>query len=595
MAQPTVESGQDLSLNDMKLDELSLDDDALFADLDNEVRLEGTGDGSLSMGGKDDLNLDFDVEAVAKPKGAAPAKSGNGKSADSGDALNLDLDDAKLGDGDLELNLDELPGPGGDLKLDLDEEAAGDLDLDLGEGAGDLNLDLDEPAAAKVSGGGAPRGDMLDLDLPDAGAGGDLNLDLNEAPAAAGSGDALDLDLPDAGLTGDDLDLDLEEPRAAAPEQASGDTLDLDISDAAPSSGAGGESLDLDIGEPAAPAGADLDLDLDMGEPAAPSQAMPATAPEPELETLELGEEPAPSAALSGAALPGAEAQPAVDLEDLSRPVGAEQLHEVELGEESPFAMPSGAGDEPLLDMEALPVADSGTQDEPGEFRAVPDVDLDAVDLSLDQTASEFKAVPDVDLDSADLSLDMPLAQTHGDEGAAMVAPGEMAGPSAPAGPAGPRLFTGMGTGGEGRLEMPQTELLELNLSDLEGNAAAPAEKWTAAPMAQAATAVRQAGRAAAAVPAAVSAALGSAVGSPVSSTVGSVLLSIPHQVQVRMGSVSLLGEEIMNLSHGSVVPLNRAVGEPVDLTLDGKTIAQGEIVVINGRNLGVRIVAVSQ
>jgi flagellar motor switch/type III secretory pathway protein FliN len=50
-----------------------------------------------------------------------------------------------------------------------------------------------------------------------------------------------------------------------------------------------------------------------------------------------------------------------------------------------------------------------------------------------------------------------------------------------------------------------------------------------------------------------------------------------------------------LNLSHGSVVPLNRAAGEPVDLTLDGKTIAQGEIVVINGRNLGVRIVSVSK
>jgi flagellar motor switch protein FliN/FliY len=70
------------------------------------------------------------------------------------------------------------------------------------------------------------------------------------------------------------------------------------------------------------------------------------------------------------------------------------------------------------------------------------------------------------------------------------------------------------------------------------------------------------------------------------------VLLGLPHQIQVRMGSVTLLGQDLLNLQNGSVVPLNRAVGEPVDLMLDGKTIAQGEVVLINGRNLGVRIVA---
>jgi flagellar motor switch/type III secretory pathway protein FliN len=33
-------------------------------------------------------------------------------------------------------------------------------------------------------------------------------------------------------------------------------------------------------------------------------------------------------------------------------------------------------------------------------------------------------------------------------------------------------------------------------------------------------------------------------------------------------------------------------VGDPVELVLEGRTIAQGEIVLINGRNLGVRILS---
>ena len=43
------------------------------------------------------------------------------------------------------------------------------------------------------------------------------------------------------------------------------------------------------------------------------------------------------------------------------------------------------------------------------------------------------------------------------------------------------------------------------------------------------------------------------------------------------------------------ILEFGRTVGEPVDLMLEGKAIAQGEIVLINGKNLGVRIVAVSK
>jgi flagellar motor switch protein FliN/FliY len=73
------------------------------------------------------------------------------------------------------------------------------------------------------------------------------------------------------------------------------------------------------------------------------------------------------------------------------------------------------------------------------------------------------------------------------------------------------------------------------------------------------------------------------------------ILLSIPHMLSVQVGTVSLEGRDVANLAYGSVVQLNRAAGEPVDLLLDGKAIARGEIVLINGKNLGVRIVALSK
>ncbi|MDH4246743.1 MAG: FliM/FliN family flagellar motor switch protein, partial [Deltaproteobacteria bacterium] len=68
------------------------------------------------------------------------------------------------------------------------------------------------------------------------------------------------------------------------------------------------------------------------------------------------------------------------------------------------------------------------------------------------------------------------------------------------------------------------------------------------------------------------------------------LLLSVPRKVNVEMGSVSLSGSEIMELSYGSIVQLEQTVGEPVELVLEGRIIARGEVVVINGRALGVRI-----
>jgi len=498
MAQPTVNSGQDASSNDLKLDDLSLDDEALFADLDNEVRLEGTGDDGPSQGVPGDLNLDFDVEAVAKPKGKAPAKPGNGGGTASSprasgtDDLGLDLDDTLTGKGDIDLNLDDLTSRGGELSLDLEETAG-------------------TSGRTPTAEAGAAEGDLLDLDISDASVGNlDLGLDLASATAPAGMGETVNLDIPDAEQKGDEPKLDLEEPAAAALEPAA-ETIELD--------------LEGEANPPEKPSRADIQV---------------------------------------------SETEPSVDVEDRSRPRGAEQLEEVMLAEEGP--MPPAPG------LAAVP--EGGAE----QFEALPNVDLDVVDLDLEQAAHEFQAAPDVDLDAVDLNLDMPLAETHGDAGAPVASPAEMAAAAAPF-RSGPPAGTGTGTaaGVEGASE----ELLELNLADLESKPATPGEggRKNAAPSAWRAPAGQSSY---AEVPAVQGSGVPAAEGAPMSA----VLLSLPHQVQVRMGMVTMLGQDLLHLSHGSVVPLHRSVGEPVDLIVDGKTIAQGELVVINGRNLGVRIVA---
>ena len=73
------------------------------------------------------------------------------------------------------------------------------------------------------------------------------------------------------------------------------------------------------------------------------------------------------------------------------------------------------------------------------------------------------------------------------------------------------------------------------------------------------------------------------------------ILMAVSHQISVQLGSLSLNGKELLDISYGSVLPLERVIGEPVDLVLENKTIAQAEVVLINGKNLGVRIVALNR
>ncbi len=59
--------------------------------------------------------------------------------------------------------------------------------------------------------------------------------------------------------------------------------------------------------------------------------------------------------------------------------------------------------------------------------------------------------------------------------------------------------------------------------------------------------------------------------------------------MSLRFGERTMLLRDILELGEGSVVELDRQVEEPVDLLLDGKMIARGEVVVVDG-NYGLRV-----
>jgi flagellar motor switch protein FliN/FliY len=67
------------------------------------------------------------------------------------------------------------------------------------------------------------------------------------------------------------------------------------------------------------------------------------------------------------------------------------------------------------------------------------------------------------------------------------------------------------------------------------------------------------------------------------------MFMDVELVVTMRFGGRRMLLKDILDLCTGSVVELDQQVQEPVDLLLDGKLIARGEVVVVDG-NYGLRI-----
>ena len=69
-------------------------------------------------------------------------------------------------------------------------------------------------------------------------------------------------------------------------------------------------------------------------------------------------------------------------------------------------------------------------------------------------------------------------------------------------------------------------------------------------------------------------------------------LFDVPVELAVEIGRTHMTIRETLTLGPGSIVTLNRLAGEPVDLLVNGKPIARGEVVVLD-EEFGLRVTEV--
>jgi flagellar motor switch protein FliN len=67
------------------------------------------------------------------------------------------------------------------------------------------------------------------------------------------------------------------------------------------------------------------------------------------------------------------------------------------------------------------------------------------------------------------------------------------------------------------------------------------------------------------------------------------LLMNVPLKITAELGTAKMLVQDILKLGTGSVVELDRLAGGPVDLLVNDKLVARGEVVAID-ENFGVRI-----
>ncbi len=77
--------------------------------------------------------------------------------------------------------------------------------------------------------------------------------------------------------------------------------------------------------------------------------------------------------------------------------------------------------------------------------------------------------------------------------------------------------------------------------------------------------------------------------GIAISDTNLGLIMDVPLQVTVELGRTKKLIKDILDLATGSIIELDKLAGEPVDILVNGKLLAKGEVVVID-ENFGVRI-----
>jgi flagellar motor switch protein FliN len=66
-------------------------------------------------------------------------------------------------------------------------------------------------------------------------------------------------------------------------------------------------------------------------------------------------------------------------------------------------------------------------------------------------------------------------------------------------------------------------------------------------------------------------------------------ILDIPLEVSVELGRTRMLINDLLQLGQGSVIELNKLAGEPLEILVNRKLVARGEVVVVNEK-FGVRL-----
>ncbi len=66
-------------------------------------------------------------------------------------------------------------------------------------------------------------------------------------------------------------------------------------------------------------------------------------------------------------------------------------------------------------------------------------------------------------------------------------------------------------------------------------------------------------------------------------------ILDIPLKVSVELGRTSLIIKDLLQLGQGSVLELDKLAGEPLEVLVNGKLVARGEVVVVNEK-FGIRL-----
>ncbi|MET0747804.1 MAG: flagellar motor switch protein FliN [Rhizobium sp.] len=73
------------------------------------------------------------------------------------------------------------------------------------------------------------------------------------------------------------------------------------------------------------------------------------------------------------------------------------------------------------------------------------------------------------------------------------------------------------------------------------------------------------------------------------------LIMDIPIDVQIVLGSSRMQVSGLMNLTEGAIIALDKKIGEPVEITVNGRRIARGEITVLENDDtrFGVKLIEI--